>query len=132
MAPAVADLRARGVAASGPHPSDSLFHAGRALLQREADGTAFRLIGLGANPLLPGALADLPDLADPDAPRRVAAQRAMDALQGRFGDGVIRRGRGRGESPRFSAPGFCGIEPGDHVRQASSHPSLQVCAQMSS
>ena len=60
------------------------------MLQREADGTAFRLIGLGANPLLPEALADLPD---PDAPRPVAAQRAMDALHGRFGDEVIRRGR---------------------------------------
>ena len=73
---------------------DSLFAAGRALLLRECDGTAFRLIGLGANPLLPGGLADQPDLADPDAPRRAAAQRAVDALRGRFGDGVIRRGRG--------------------------------------
>ncbi len=73
---------------------DSLFAAGRSLLLREADGTAFRLIGLGANPLLPGTLADQPDLADPDAPRRAAAQRAVDALRGRFGEGVIKRGRG--------------------------------------
>jgi len=74
---------------------DALFAAGRALLQREADGTAFRLIGLGAHPLLPGRLADQPDLADPDAPRRAAVQRAVDALRARFGDGVIGRGRGR-------------------------------------
>lgn len=74
---------------------DALFAAGRALLQREADGTAFRLIGLGAHPLLPGRLADQPDLADPDAPRRAAMQRAVDALRARFGEGVIGRGRGR-------------------------------------
>ena len=74
---------------------DVLFQAGRGLLRREADGTAFRLIGLGAHPLLPGRLADQPDLADPEAPRRVAVQRAMDALRSRFGDAVIGRGRGR-------------------------------------
>jgi DNA polymerase-4 len=73
---------------------DLLFQAGRGLLRREADGTAFRLIGLGAAPLLPGRLADQPDLGDPEAPRRVAMQRAVDALRGRYGDGVIGRGRG--------------------------------------
>ncbi len=73
---------------------DRLFAAGRDLLTREADGTAFRLIGLGASPLMPAADADRPDLADPDMPRRVAAQRAVDALRARFGAGVIYRGRG--------------------------------------
>ena len=74
---------------------DLLFQAGRGLLRREADGTAYRLIGLGAYPLLPGRMADQPDLADPEAPRRVAMQRAVDALRARFGDAVIGRGRGR-------------------------------------
>jgi len=74
---------------------DLLFQAGRGLLLREADGTAFRLIGLGAHPLLPGRLADQPDLADPDAPRRMAVQRAVDTLRSRFGEAVIGRGRGR-------------------------------------
>ncbi len=87
--------RTRNARLPGPTAlPDSLFAAGRSLLLREADGTAFRLIGLGASPLLPGALADQPDLADPDAPRRAAAQRAVDALRGRFGEGVIKRGRG--------------------------------------
>ena len=72
---------------------DLLFAAARPLLQREADGTAFRLIGIGAQPLLPGALADQPDLADPLAPRRVAAQAAIDALRGRFGAKAVVRGR---------------------------------------
>ena len=73
---------------------DVLFGTGRTLLARELDGTAFRLIGLGAAPLAPAALADQPDLADPDAPKRAAAQRAVDALRRRFGDAVIGRGRG--------------------------------------
>ena len=73
---------------------DVLFAAARRLLLREADGTAFRLIGIGASPLLPGAEADRGDLADPDAGRRVAAQAAVDALRARFGEGVIAKGRG--------------------------------------
>jgi DNA polymerase-4 len=75
---------------------DRLFDAARALLAREADGTAYRLIGIGASPLLDGAAADLPDLADPDAPRHVARQAAIDALRGRFGAAIIGRGRGLG------------------------------------
>jgi DNA polymerase-4 len=63
-------------------------------LGKEADGTAYRLIGIGAAPLMPAATADQPDLADPDAPRRAAAQSAIDALRGRFGNTVIVRGRG--------------------------------------
>ncbi len=73
---------------------DVLFASARALLAREVDGTAYRLIGIGASPLLPGGDADQPDLADPDAPRRLAAQGAIDALRGRFGAEVIGRGRG--------------------------------------
>ncbi len=71
-----------------------LFAAADVMLAREADGTAFRLIGIGAQPLLPGRQADQPDLADPQAPRRVAAQAAIDALRARFGAGVVIRGRG--------------------------------------
>jgi len=73
---------------------DTLFAAARPLLLREADGTAFRLIGIGAQPLLPGALADHGDLADTEAPRRAARWRAMEALRAKFGEGAVVRGRG--------------------------------------
>jgi DNA polymerase-4 len=73
---------------------DSLFGAARELLTREVDGTAFRLIGIGAAPLVDGASADQPDLADPGAPKRLAAQKAIDALRGKFGVAVIGKGRG--------------------------------------
>ena len=80
-----------------PQPSalpDTLFEAARGLLAREVDGTAFRLIGIGASGLAPLAAADLGDLADPGAALRVARQGAIDALRVRFGAAVIGRGRG--------------------------------------
>jgi len=73
---------------------DLLFAAARAMLAREADGTPFRLIGIGAQPLLAGELADQPDLIDPQLPRRIAAQAAIDALRQRFGVKAVVRGRG--------------------------------------
>jgi DNA polymerase-4 len=72
---------------------DRLFEAARALLARECDGTAFRLIGVGASQLLPLAEADRGDLADARTPRLAATQSAIDQLRGRFGVGVIGRGR---------------------------------------
>lgn len=73
---------------------DTLFAAARPLLARETDGTAFRLLGLGAQPLRPAAEADPIDLADPDSARRVARQHALDRLRDRFGTTIIGRGRG--------------------------------------
>ena len=73
---------------------DTLFATARALLQRETDGTAFRLIGIGAAGLAPLTAADTGDLADPDAARRRARQGAIDGLRARFGEKVIGRGRG--------------------------------------
>ena len=73
---------------------DRIFDAARRLLAREVDGTPFRLIGIGANPLADRADADQPDLANPDAMRAVAAQRAVDALRERFGAAAIGKGRG--------------------------------------
>ena len=72
---------------------DRLFELARVLLRAEATGTAFRLIGIGASPLVPLAGADQGDLADPHTPRLAAAQAAIDALRQRFGEGVVTRGR---------------------------------------
>ncbi len=80
-----------------PQPTalpDTLFETACRLLAREADGTAFRLIGIGAAGLAPLASADAGDLADPDAPRRRARQAAIDGLRARFGTKVIGKGRG--------------------------------------
>jgi DNA polymerase-4 len=77
---------------------DTLFEAARALLARETDGTAYRLIGIGARPLAPADEADRPDLADPDRAKRAATQAAIDALRERFGAAAIGRGRGLAET----------------------------------
>ncbi len=81
---------------------DLLFAAARSVLLREADGTPFRLIGIGASPLLPGNAADRGDLADPNASRRVATQAAVDKLRARFGEDAIGRGRGFRPAPAKS------------------------------
>jgi DNA polymerase-4 len=87
-------LRTRTARLSSPTVlPDRLFDLARELLAAEATGTAFRLIGIGAQPLAPRALADLGDLADATTPRRAAAQAAIDALRGRFGEAAIGRGR---------------------------------------
>jgi DNA polymerase-4 len=83
-------------AARLPQPTrlpDVLFAAARPLLAREADGTAFRLIGIGAQPLAPADQADRGDLADPEAPRRAARWAAVEALRAKFGEGAVVRGR---------------------------------------
>ena len=88
-------LRTRTRRLPGPtRLPDVLFGAAQAMLAREADGTAYRLIGIGAQPLAPGAAADQPDLAEPDRQRLRAAQGAIDALRQRFGADAIGRGRG--------------------------------------
>ncbi len=84
-------------AARLPQPTalpDVLFAAARPLLAREADGTAFRLIGIGAQPLAPLAEADRGDLADPEAPKRAARWAAVESLRAKFGEAAVMRGRG--------------------------------------
>lgn len=75
--------------------AETLFQAGRALLEREIDGvTHFRLIGIGAAPLAAPEDADHGDLADPAAPRRVAAEAAVQKIREKFGREAIGKGRG--------------------------------------
>lgn len=72
---------------------ETLFEAARPLLARAADGTRYRLLGLGAAPLCPAEEADRGDLADPAAPRRAAKWRAIEALRGKFGADSLITGR---------------------------------------
>ena len=75
---------------------ETLFRAAQPLLAKEATGTPFRLIGIGAQPLAPAAEADLPDLADPDAGRRAAKWQAVEKLRAKFGSAAVVSGRGIG------------------------------------
>ncbi len=73
---------------------DDLYMAGCALLEKVADGRAFRLIGIGVVKLVPASEADQPDLADPGKAGRARMEAAMDNLRGRFGIDVVKKGRG--------------------------------------
>jgi DNA polymerase IV len=87
-------IRTRAARVGATVLPDRLFEAASRLLVREATGTAFRLIGIGANPLLSGEEADRGDLVDEQTPRLAATQAAIDSLRGRFGEAAIGRGRG--------------------------------------
>src|SRR5690606_5069 len=71
-----------------------IFDCGRDLLEQEADGRKFRLLGIGITGLTDAVAADTGDLLDPGRGRRTAAERAMDAVRGRFGRKAIGLGRG--------------------------------------
>lgn len=72
--------------------ADRIFRTGMALLEKETDGTKFRLIGIGVTDLCDAALADPPDLVDPGAARRAAAEAAMNRVRDRFGKDALQTG----------------------------------------
>ncbi len=78
---------------------DTLFDAARTLLAREANGAKFRLIGIGASPLVGAGLADKGDLADAQTAKRLARQTAIDRLRDRFGEAAVQRGRALPKTP---------------------------------
>ncbi len=74
--------------------ADALYRNASELLRRECDGTAFRLIGVGASGLVAAEAADPIDLADPEDGRRALTERAVDDVRARFGGDAIAKGRG--------------------------------------
>jgi DNA polymerase IV len=87
-----ADFRIRTRARSLPSPTQlagRIFPVARDLLAREADGTRFRLLGVGLSALAPALAADPGDLVDS---RAVEAEHAMDRVRARFGDDAVIRG----------------------------------------
>jgi DNA polymerase IV len=95
-----ADFRLRTRARSRPAPTQlaaAIFDCGRELLVREADGTKFRLIGIGVSGLGDAEGADPADLVNQRAQRSAAAEHAVDRLRGRFGDDAVIRGLVFGE-----------------------------------
>ena len=87
-------LKTRSASVSDPTQlSDTIFRAARIALAREADGTSYRLLGVGLSNLRPAAECDPPDLDSPAA-KRAAAERAVDKVRARFGTTALRKGRG--------------------------------------
>jgi DNA polymerase IV len=87
-----ADFRLRTRARSLDSPTQlaqRIFTAARGLLQREADGTRFRLLGVGVSALDAAERADPADLVDG---RSALAEHAVDRVRARFGDNAVIRG----------------------------------------
>ena len=72
--------------------ADRIFRTGLSMLEKETDGTRYRLIGIGISDLGDAALADPPDLVDAQATRRAAAEAAMDKLRSKFGKATVETG----------------------------------------
>jgi DNA polymerase IV len=66
-----------------------IFVAARGLLEREADGTKFRLLGVGLSALTTADQADPADFVDG---RAAEAEHAVDRVRARFGDDAVVRG----------------------------------------
>ncbi len=78
--------------------ADRIFRTGMELLRKETDGTKFRLIGIGVSDLTDPGRADPPDLVDPAAARRAAAEAAMNTLRDKFGKASVETGYTFGKS----------------------------------
>lgn len=74
--------------------ADTMYRETRAMLDQIAVGTAYRLIGAGLSDLCPQSQAERSgDLLDPNAEKRMGAERARDAIRKKFGTDAIIKGR---------------------------------------
>ena len=98
--------------------AEEMFRAAEPLLVREADGRAFRLIGIGAHDLIEAAAVLQADLFGGIAPLEDSIDKALDAVRDRFGDGAIVRGRGFGRKLVLQGPSRLSTE---RARPAHGH-----------
>ena len=80
--------------------ADRIFRTGLELLEKEIDGTKFRLIGIGVSDLSDPTLADPQDLVDVQASKRAKAEGAMDKLRDKFGRYAVELGETFGKRRR--------------------------------
>jgi DNA polymerase-4 len=74
--------------------AEQIFAAARPLLKREADGTAYRLLGVGISHLVPATAVVLDESLDASASARAKAELAMDKLREKFGRKAVEKGIG--------------------------------------
>ncbi len=90
-----ADFKSRTRNTTLPDPTqlaDKMYTVGRTMLEKELDGTRFRLLGIGVSDLQSDESADPGDLIDEGATRRAAVERAMDKVRDRFGGDAVELG----------------------------------------
>ena len=97
-------IRTRNLKLSAPTLlADRIFQTGLHLLEKETDGTRYRLIGIGVSDLSDPDKADPPDLVDLPSRRRALAEGAIDKLREKFGKNAVETGytfgKGRNAHP---------------------------------
>ena len=73
--------------------AEVLFRQARQLLDKEADGRSFRLIGIGASGFAETESAYMPDLLDRRVETYAKVENAMNAVREKFGAPAIKKGR---------------------------------------
>ncbi len=77
-----------------------LFEPARQLLKAACDGTAYRLIGIGAADLCDGAEADRGDLADQSVVKQAQMESAIDKIRDKFGAAALQKGIALRDKPQ--------------------------------
>lgn len=80
--------------------ADRIFETGLQLLEKELDGTRYRLLGIGVQDLSGQEKADPPDLIDARATKRARAEGAIDTLREKYGKAAVETGYTFGKSGR--------------------------------
>ena len=74
--------------------AERIYGAARPMLDRQADGTSFRLIGVGISHLEPMSIDEIPADLDETLVRQTQAELAVDKVRDKFGEGAVGKGRG--------------------------------------
>jgi DNA polymerase-4 len=80
--------------------AEALYRGAEPLLEKVADGTAFRLIGIGASKLVDGEEADRPDLVNQEQTQDIQIEQAIDQVREKFGTAAVGKGRGFKPQPK--------------------------------
>ena len=89
---------------SATQSAEEMFQAAEPLLAHEADGRAFRLIGIGAHDLVEAGQVAQGNLFGGFGPVESKVGKALDAVREKFGDDAIVKGRGFGTKLEQQGP----------------------------
>jgi len=73
--------------------AEVIYRTAVALLEKEANGPAFRLIGVGVADIVDAGDADPPDLLQQESPRERRVEEVLDAVRAKLGPNAIAKGR---------------------------------------
>ncbi len=100
-------LRTRNLQLGDPtRLADRIFQTGLHLLEKETDGTRYRLLGIGVSDLSDAERADPPDMVDLKSHKRAKAEGAIDTLREKFGSKAVETGYTFGKGRAAHPPEF--------------------------